>query len=310
MQKNKDFPNILFIDDEERVLRSLSSIFWDDDYNILTTTDADKALKILEEQTIHVLVSDHRMPKMLGADLLKQARTISPNTVRLLLTGYADTESAVKCVNEGEIFRYLTKPWQNDELKSKIAQAIQIATHTPVHTEKKAATEQPSQEETPLTILLLDDDPLSHNILIETFGDQHNLLWAKDLDQALNFMVDQSVAIMVSEINIQGQDVGVAIKKLKKHNPHIVTVVLTSFNDKENLIELINQAQIYRFVPKPPQKNLVARSIQQAVNYFRKQKVDATIIQRHQVDEISQNEQESKTVVKLMGILKRIRKPA
>lgn len=308
MQKN--FPNILFIDDEERILRSIASIFWEEDYNVLTTTDANEALSLLEKQNIHVLVSDQRMPMMLGMDLLKKAREISPNTVRLLLTGYADTHSAIQCVNEGEIFRYLTKPWQNDDLKAKIAQAIQIATHAPLKTEDKALDKAATETDIPLTILLLDDDPVSHTLLTETFGNQHNLLWAKNLDQALDFLVDQTIAVMISEINIKGQDISIALKKLKKHNPHIVTVVLTSFNDKDNLIELINQAQIYRFIPKPAHKNLLTRSIQQAVNYFKKQSKDSTLIKRHQVDEAKKTDQESGTAVKLMGVLKRIRRPA
>src|SRR6218665_2737 len=119
-------PKILLVDDEERILRSLGLLLRMQ-YQVFATSDGHEALAILKREKIHVLISDQRMPIMTGSELLKHAREISPDTVRILLTGYADAEAALEAVNEGEIFRYINKPWGPKELRDTIAQAAEIA---------------------------------------------------------------------------------------------------------------------------------------------------------------------------------------
>ncbi|MBX4377732.1 response regulator, partial [Mycobacterium tuberculosis] len=75
-------------------------------------------------------ISDQRMPKKLGVEVLKEVKDVSPHTIRILLTGYADLTAVIDSINEGEIFRYITKPWQTDELKNIVNQATQIALQT------------------------------------------------------------------------------------------------------------------------------------------------------------------------------------
>ena len=96
-------------------------------YDVIATTDGHEALRILQRERIHLLVSDQRMPVMTGTQLLRQAKQVSPNTMRILLTGYADVDAAVDAVNEGEIFRYINKPWGPKELRDTIAEAVAIA---------------------------------------------------------------------------------------------------------------------------------------------------------------------------------------
>ncbi|TLY50310.1 MAG: response regulator [Gammaproteobacteria bacterium] len=114
---------VLFVDDEERILRSLRMLFRGR-YEVLTTTSGHEALKMLRERRVHVVVSDQRMPLMLGVDLLRQVREISPVTMRLLLTGYSDLSAIVASVNESEIFRFIEKPWQAPYLLDVVEQAI------------------------------------------------------------------------------------------------------------------------------------------------------------------------------------------
>ena len=103
-------PTLLLIDDEERILRSLRMLFFIG-YDVRTTTDPDEAIRILREEKVHVIVSDQRMPVMQGSELLRIARETSPATMRILLTGYSDLDASIASVNEGEVFRYLMKPW-------------------------------------------------------------------------------------------------------------------------------------------------------------------------------------------------------
>jgi len=119
-------PRILLVDDEERILRSLGMLLRMH-YQVFATSDGHEALAILKREKIHVLISDQRMPIMTGTELLRQARAIAPDTIRILLTGYADADAALEAVNDGEIFRYINKPWGPKELRDTIAQAVQIA---------------------------------------------------------------------------------------------------------------------------------------------------------------------------------------
>jgi len=101
---------LLLVDDEERILRSLSLLLRSR-FEVLTTTDGAWALEWVRERTVHVVVSDQRMPGMSGVDVLRGVRERSPATMRLLLTGYADLAAVEASMNEGEIFRFLEKPW-------------------------------------------------------------------------------------------------------------------------------------------------------------------------------------------------------
>ncbi len=115
---------LLFVDDERNILSALRRIFRNDGYQILTAESGVEALKLLEEHDVAIIVSDQRMPNMNGAELLTQSKLVAPHAIRILLTGYSDIDDAVKSINDGQIFRYLTKPWDDRELKFAILQAL------------------------------------------------------------------------------------------------------------------------------------------------------------------------------------------
>jgi two-component system NtrC family sensor kinase len=117
---------ILFVDDEPNILRSLQRFFIEDDYEILTASSGREALDVLSaHDQIHVVVSDYRMPCMDGADLLRRVRENWPETIRVVLSGYADTAAMVSAINEGQIYRFIPKPWDETELRMTIASAIE-----------------------------------------------------------------------------------------------------------------------------------------------------------------------------------------
>jgi len=116
---------ILFVDDEINVLhgyrRNLRSLF-----DVHIAQSGEEALKIISEQDdFAVIISDYRMPEMDGIELLHKVRDISPDTIRIILTGYADMQIAIEAINEGNIFRFLTKPISNDKLINTINDALE-----------------------------------------------------------------------------------------------------------------------------------------------------------------------------------------
>ena len=118
--------NILFVDDEENVLRSLRRLFIDEEYDIHTASSGEKGLEILQDREIAVIVSDQRMPGMSGAEFLERSRLVSSDSVRIVLTGHADIEDAIAAINKGGTYQYITKPWDNEEIRSTIFRAVEI----------------------------------------------------------------------------------------------------------------------------------------------------------------------------------------
>jgi CheY-like chemotaxis protein len=119
-------PRILIVDDEEAILETMTFTFMDL-YDVLTTADPTKALSILKEnQPVSVVITDQRMPGMTGVELLKQVYEQFPETVRIILTGFADSEATIKAINDGHIYGYINKPWEPDELKSIVRRATEL----------------------------------------------------------------------------------------------------------------------------------------------------------------------------------------
>jgi len=118
---------ILCVDDERNVLRALQRIFLDDDYEIFTAESAEEGLTILEEEEdFQLVISDYRMPGQNGVDFLREVCRRRPETVRIVLSGYADAGAIVSAINEGQIYKFIPKPWNDDELKNTLDAALQL----------------------------------------------------------------------------------------------------------------------------------------------------------------------------------------
>lgn len=127
MQDHTDLPQprLLLVDDEPNILTSLRRLLRAEGYAIRTAESGAQALELLEQEPADVIVSDMRMPMMSGAEFLKQTRELWPDTVRILLTGFADMSSTVSAVNEGGIHAYLNKPWDEAQLLQAIRGAVE-----------------------------------------------------------------------------------------------------------------------------------------------------------------------------------------
>ena len=119
-------PVLLIVDDEEMVLTSLRAfLMLETEYEVLTFNSATAALEAVKGQTIDLVVSDYLMPDMTGIDLLLEIKKLQPYATRILLTGYADKENAIKAINEVGLYQYVEKPWDNNELKMIIQNGLE-----------------------------------------------------------------------------------------------------------------------------------------------------------------------------------------
>ena len=119
-----DKPKVLLVDDEESILNSLRRLLRGQPYELLLASSGAQALEIMEQQSIDLVMTDARMPNMDGATLLARIHQLYPTTTRILLTGYADMPTIIKAINEGKIHRYISKPWNDEEMLLTLRQAL------------------------------------------------------------------------------------------------------------------------------------------------------------------------------------------
>lgn len=332
---------ILCVDDEIQIVLSLRALLRSK-YEVLIATSGEEALEMLQkDNTIRVLISDQRMPKMLGAEVLREARKIAPGTMRLLLTGYSDLQAIIDSINEGEVFRFINKPWNNQELRFIVEMAVRVATETEQAAEsvfeEVAVAEHLSADQSDFqargalagvppspapdpaappavaraasesAILVVDDQQEEMvSTLQELVGDSAAIYSARTINEALDILGDKPIKVIISETVVAGEDATEFIKLLKQHYPEIITLILTQYHSADTMISLINQGQIYRYSYKPLQKNQLGIYIRSAFARHSANFKKPELLKRHQVEEIKELQNPS-LVGKLVGRLKAIR---
>ena len=117
---------LLLVDDEPNIVAALKRLLRRDGYQIFTANNGPEGLELLALHAVDVIVSDQRMPGMIGADFLRKAKLLYPGTIRIMLSGYTELQSVTDAVNEGAIYKFLTKPWEDDLLRGHIADAFRL----------------------------------------------------------------------------------------------------------------------------------------------------------------------------------------
>lgn len=153
---------VLFVDDEMQILLSLQRLMRNQMFDIDVTHSPDDAYRMASENTYAVVVSDQRMPGMTGTQLLSKIRQVSPDTVRILLTGYADIHAAVDAINQGAVYQFLNKPWDNEALCHAVRQAVE---HFELLAENQRMQAQITQQNQQLTVL---NEGLENKVLERT----------------------------------------------------------------------------------------------------------------------------------------------
>lgn len=116
---------ILLVDDEPGVLKALTRVFEEENYQILTALDGEQAIRVLEKNQVQLVISDFMMPKMNGAQFLSQVKSLYPDMIRIMLTGHADTRAVMGAINEGAVYKFILKPWHDDDLRITVAVALE-----------------------------------------------------------------------------------------------------------------------------------------------------------------------------------------
>ena len=270
---------ILFVDDEERILTALKSIFRTQ-YHVFTTVDGRQGLEFLKKHPVEVVVSDQRMPEMVGVELLREAKRIAPQTVRILLTGYSDLAAIVGSINDGEIYRFISKPWDNKDIQRIVAEAATIAFALADMRLKPAELPQKLDE----AILVVDENESIFRATREFFSPICSVRYAKTLKDALRVMQEQAVSVILADVGTGHEDNALMFKLLKQEFPQVLTIVMTRNSDSELVIDLINQAQIFRFLNKPVNLKLLQGHLQAALARYSSFKQQPALLAQHKVE--------------------------
>lgn len=117
--------NVLYIDDEVHNLTSFKASFRRS-FNIYTAESAEDGGKLLDSEPIHVILSDQRMPKMTGIEFFEKIAHTHPDPIRILITGYTDINAVIDAINRGQVYKYLTKPWNEEDVKNYVQKAYEV----------------------------------------------------------------------------------------------------------------------------------------------------------------------------------------
>ena len=270
---------LLVVDDDERILAALKSLFRQR-YHVFVTTDGNKALEFLRKYQMHVIISDQRMPIMSGVELLRQSREISPRSVRILLTGYSDLASIVGSINDGEVYRFINKPWDDHALHTLVAEAVTIALeladtpNTVVGLPKKMNA----------GILVIDGNEDVFRATRELISGLCPVFYAADSGSALHLLQQHEIAVILADVESGQTKLISLLKLLKQENPQILAIIVTKAADSELVIELINQAQVFRILSKPLSVGLLKSQLHAALQRYLAYKQTPELTKMHRVD--------------------------
>ncbi len=288
-------PRLLCVDDEPLVLNALMRLFRQH-YEVGIATSGAQALQLMATLPFDVVISDQRMPGMSGVELLAQIREKHPRAMRILLTGYADLQATLDAVNRGEVFRYVTKPWNNDQLRLTVQQAMVAA-----RMQAAAAPPRPQAgSAAPATrpalsvingdvaaqvgILVLDPDPALAE-LVRSVAPTRRIVTAATLDEAASALeADPRLGVLLTEARVGRDELVGILSALREVRPALTSIVAARHTDAEQVIRLINQGQIYRYIGKPVPAERLAVELNGAIRRHLSLRAAPQLAARHRVE--------------------------
>lgn len=258
MSKDSKQFTILCVDDEPRITSALKALLRRE-YNVLIANSGQEALELLADNQVNVLVSDQRMPGMLGSELLTEVSRSYPQTIRILLTGFMDRQAIVDSINEGEVYRFINKPWDNFEIKEVIAEAA-AASKLPAGTVflGDGTVVEGGEDDAFISatrgkaIVLIEKNQDVRN-QIRRFCSQREIMVysTQNVEQAVTAATTRdNVGVVIVELTDQEETLQ-TINLLKQARPELVTITLTHEYDANTAVDLINQGQVFKYLAIP-----------------------------------------------------------
>ncbi|MBS7834002.1 hypothetical protein B9T10_07730 [Wohlfahrtiimonas chitiniclastica] len=292
---------VLCVDDEVLILNALKALLRLR-YHVITTTDPFEAIEILKTTKVAVIISDQRMPEMLGTELLSQAKILSPRTTRILLTGFSDLSAIISTVNDSEVYRFLTKPWSNQEVLEIVADAVNVSkaiAAAPVKVPEKTY----AQPQTPAYVIYKSSAAGLRELDIHAELPEHtHALVAHSNEEVIALLQQYPVTLIIVYFQLANEADIELLKYLKRELPELLSIGLVKHADYQDIIMLINEAKLYRYVMMPSRPRQIAFFVKSAIEMFEQFKASPSLLTQQQVM--------SKTPIKssLLGLLSGVKR--
>ena len=262
-------PKVLCVDDEPGLLRSLRWLLRGQ-YEVAVASSGFDGLALLGAEDFDVVISDQRMPGMTGTEFLERVREVSPRSTRLLLTGYSDFNAVLSSVNDSEVFRFVSKPWDNQKLLETVGVAAKVARMPrAAWSDFQDTVSADGSEAFHETVLVFDHDAGAVAQWRAAVKGAGKLLCTSDIGDAVNHLARQKVAVLITDIRgAQSQQMDL-IRAVRRNQPHVVVLVCSQERDSVVIGRLINECQIYRFIAKPTCPEQLNRTLRSALSRHR-----------------------------------------
>lgn len=292
-QSNKKY-TILCVDDEPRITSALKALFRRE-YTVLVANSGQEALDLLQDNNVNVLISDQRMPGMLGSDLIAKVSHLCPQTIRILLTGFMDRQAIVDSINEGEVYRFINKPWDNFEIAEVVAEAA-AASELPAGTVflGDGTVVQGGEDDAFISatrgkaIVLIGRDQGVRN-QIRRFCTQRDIMVysTQNVEQAVTAATTRdNVGVVVAELTGDEHTLQ-TINLLKQSRPELVAITLTQEYDADTAVDLINQGQVFKYLSSPISDEDLHNTINMAFRRHLYLKDNSASWRRYKVENLS-----------------------
>ncbi|MCP4656283.1 MAG: response regulator [bacterium] len=277
---------ILYVDDEPSSLVLFERMF-EDAYDIRTALSAREALDILRRETIRLVITDQRMPGMTGVELLAVLYRDFPELMRLLTTAYSDIRTVIEAINQGHVWQYVAKPWEEAELKAIFARALenqalerrrqesiaelraQVAREEEIRRslqeyapaavadellgsdDPEEVTAEAPENSAPEPILYVDDDAASRQSFALAFEDDCAVVTASSGPEALEILRRDAISLVITDQRMPGMTGVRLLETVVNEHPDSVRIILTGYLDIDAAIQAINTGRVYCHVTKP-----------------------------------------------------------
>ncbi len=297
----EDKNTVLVVDDDPRILATINRLLRPR-YRVLLAEGGEQALALLRQNKVQIVVSDQRMPSMTGVELLTKVKQVSPQSLRVLLTGYSDLEAIEQAINKGEVYRFLNKPWKNSEFLDLMAECIVIYNNI-AQAEPVIETPVVANNKTKEAMLLLDAGNDLYPVIEPLFKNRMDILYAGGEKQAVQHIGEGQVSVILLALSKNSDSELALIKTLKTISPNVLVLVLADSRDAHQMIDLINEGQVYRYMTRPAKMGTLKMYLVSAMRYHQNLLQHPVLAQRHAVTSIKEKAQQKIAV----GLLARFK---
>lgn len=246
---------VLTVTADVRIQRALN-VLWRE-HEVVACADAGVAAPLAIEHDVDAVLCDQHLAPAQGVEVLTQIREVHPRALRMLLCDRPDQRLLLDAVNEAEVFRIVDQPWNNATLRETALAAMRAARLAPPISASPLSADEAERVRRLTAVVVIESDAATQQRLRDLLQAHYKMHFANSLDRALQFMEQHETGALVCSVGSGRDELVAALKALKHAHPHMATIIIDALSDLDRVIELVNEAQIFRLLRRPFNPSLV-----------------------------------------------------